>query len=364
MSKFFGYDGNMSNPIARITTPKLALMSGLVSGDKEFITGSGSSINIKAGALIAVGDSVFKTTPKTLTAADLDSGNSFQMGKDYCIYICDPTAGDDTVYSDEVYKISLNTTYPAGYNATTSRKIGGFHYGYVRAVNDKWNPVNSSNIEKGEGWESNVSVGIIPNSVWTLLHRPTCDPSGMVYIGPLWADIYIASDDSAQGVQSKYGVVPITGTEGLNWYIANERLMRIGKRMPSYAEWCKLAHGSPEGLAANNNNAWSASSNTARTTCGNVQNAVSAKNCVDCAGNVAEWVDELLHDPTADTAAWQNPFPGYGKIYTYSSTALHALNCGGYWTAGASCGSRTAHCHSYPWIVNAARGVRAVCDAM
>ena len=366
MSKFFGFDENMSNAIAKITTPKLALMSGLVAPEKEFITGSGSSITIKAGILIAVGDSVFKTTQTTLTASNLDSGNSFTVGKDYCIYICDPTGGDDTDFTGEVYLISLNTTYPAGYTASTSRKIGGFHYGKVRGVNDKWNPVNSSGTEKGSGWESNVSNGIIPNSVWTLEHRPTCDPTGMVYIGPFWADIYASSDDGAQGLQSKYGVVPITGTEGLNWYIANERAMRVGKRMPSYAEWCKCAHGSPQGLDANNNNAWSATTNSARTTCGNVNNAVSAKNCRDCVGNVWEWVDDLLHDPTAATAGWYDPMEGqgFGQIYTYSATALHALGCGGAWDGGVRAGSRAVSCAAYPWSVDTHVGVRCVCDAL
>ena len=364
MSKFFGYDENMSAAVAKITTPKLALMSGLVASDKEFITGSGSSITIKGGVLIAVGNSVFKTTAKTLNASNLDSGNAFAVGNDYCIYICDPTGGDDTDFADEVYLISLNTTYPTGYTAETSRKIGGFHYGVVRAVNAAWNPVNSSNAEKGTGWESNVSDGIVPNSVWTLLHRPTCDPTGMVYIGPFWADIYASSDNGAQGLRSKYGVVPITGTEGLNWYIANERAMRVGKRMPSYAEWCKCAHGSPQGADDNNTYAWSKTTNTARTTCGAVRYAVSAKNCRDCVGNVWEWVDELLHDPTASSANWYDVMSGYGQIYMYSSTGLHALLCGGRWGNGVHVGSRAVGCNYYPWFVYTDVGVRCVCDSL
>lgn len=364
MSKFFGYDENMSSEVAKITTPKLALMSGLVAADKKYITGSGTSIYINAGVLIAVGNSVFKTTAKTLTAANLDSGSAFTVGKDYCVYICDPTSGDDTDYTDEVYLISLNTTYPQGYNADTSRKIGGFHYGIVRAVNDKWNPINASGVENGSGWETNVSEGIVPNSVWTLEHRPTCDPTGMVYVGPFWADIYTSSDDGAQGLQSKHGVVPITGTESLNWYVANERAMRVGKRLPSYAEWCKCAHGSPQGQDGNNTYAWSATTNSARTTCGNVRNAVSAKNCRDCVGNVWEWVDELLHDPTATTGAWHDVMPGYGQIYMYSATGLHALLCGGIWLDGVHDGSRAVGCNIYPWNVNTCIGVRCVCDSL
>ena len=37
MSKFYGYDEAMENDIAKITTPKLALMSDVVASDKKFI---------------------------------------------------------------------------------------------------------------------------------------------------------------------------------------------------------------------------------------------------------------------------------------------------------------------------------------
>lgn len=35
MSKFYGYDEAMENDIAKITTPKLALMSDVVASDKN-----------------------------------------------------------------------------------------------------------------------------------------------------------------------------------------------------------------------------------------------------------------------------------------------------------------------------------------
>ncbi len=366
MAKFFIYDATMTSEQAKITTPKLALMSGLVSAEKDYIKIVEGALKVSAGVLIAVGDSVFKTAETELSASNLDGGASFEVGKDYCIYICDPTDGDDTDSTPEVYVISKNTTIPAGYTASNSRKIGGFHYGKIRGVNAKWEPISSGGVVKGSGWESNVSDGIIPNSVWTLQHRPTCDPSGMVYIGPFWADIYADSDDGNGGLKSTYGVVPITGTEGLNWYIANERAMRVGKRLPSYAEWCKCAYGSPQGNDGDNVNAWSKTTNTARTTGGAVANAVSSKNCRDCVGNVWEWVDELLHDPTAATGGWYDVMPtdGVGQIYTYSNTALHALVCGGNWSDGVHAGSRAVVCNAYPWGVSTHLGVRAVCDAL
>ncbi len=81
----------------------------------------------------------------------------------------------------------------------------------------------------------------------------------MVYLGNgLWGDIYLSSDNGSQGLQSKYNANPITGTEGLNWYIANEKARRVGKRLPTYAEFCQAAAGSPEGQDGNNTYAWSA----------------------------------------------------------------------------------------------------------
>ncbi len=367
MSKFYGYDENMENEIAKITTPKLALMSDVVTGEKKFITATESQLTILAGVLIAVGSSVFKTEETTLTKSNLDgTAEDFKVGEDYCIYICDPTSGDASNFAAEQYKISKNTTFPNGFTAENSRKIGGFHYGVVRKVNEKGNPISTSSAEFGSGWKTNVYEGIVPNSVWTLLHRPTCDPTGMVYIGPFWGDIYLSSDDGAGGLQSKHGVVPITGTESLDWYVANERSMRVGKRLPTYAEFCKGAYGSPQGEDGNNTYAWSATSNTARTTCGNVKNAVSATNVRDLVGNVWKWLDELIHDPTAASGNWYNPMQGkeFGQLWMYSATGLHALLAGGGWHDGVRGGSRAVRCNSYPWHVNTGVGVWCVCDSL
>lgn len=367
MSKFYGYDENMENDVAKITTPKLALMSDVVAADKKFIKMVENNLTLAAGVLIAVGNSVFKTETTVLTESNLDgTASAFAVGKDYCIYICDPTGGDATNFASEQYRISLNTTYPNGFTAETSRKIGGFHYGVVRKVNDQGIPISASGAAMGSGWKTNVYEGIVPNSVWTLLHRPTCDPTGMVYIGPFWGDIYLSSDNGASGLQSKKGVVPITGTEGLNWYIANERAMRVGKRLPSYAEFCKGAYGSPQGEDGNNTYAWSATSNTARAACGNVKNAVSATNVRDLVGNVWKWLDELIHDPTGASAAWYDPMAGQevGQLYMYSATGLHALVGGGSWSYGVPAGSRAVTCDSCPWYVNTSVGVWCVCDPL
>lgn len=369
--KFFLYDETMLSAKAKITTEKLAAMSDIISQKAQYITAAGSAapgqVTVAAGVLIAVGPAVFKTASTSLTAANLDTGSGFEMGTDYYIYCCDPTNGSDTVDRDEVFVISKNSTYPSEYTADNSRKIGGFHYGKCRRVNAVGNPIGTTGTENGSGWQGNVYDGIVPNSVWTTKHRPKCgDPSGMVYLGNgLWGDIYLASDNGNQGLQSKYNANPITGTEGLNWYIANEKARRSGKRLPTYAEFCQAAAGSPEGQDGNNTYAWSATGNTGRQKTGYVANAISALNVRDMVGNVWKWLDEFCLDPTATTWAWQDVLgKGYGDAYLPSATALHALFAGAIWHDGQHGGPRAVYASACPWNVNGTAGVWCVCDSL
>ena len=232
MGRLFVYDENMTDERAKITVAKMAAVSDIVASEKAFIQYSAAGqLTVLAGAVIAVGDAIFQTEETTLSAANLDGASSFAHGKDYYIYLCNN--GKDS--SNEVYLISENSTFPDGveWDDTNTRKIGGFHYGFVRNVDEYGREVNTSGSVRGSGWESNVREDIAPNSVWTALHRPKCDPSGMAYLGNgLWADIYLASDDGANGLQSVYNATPITGTEGLNWYIANEKAARALAKNP------------------------------------------------------------------------------------------------------------------------------------
>lgn len=369
--KLFLYDETMLNTKARITTAKLAAISDIVAQKAQYITATGSAapdeVTVEAGVIISVGPSIFETALTKLTAANLDTGTGFEAGSDYYIYCCDPSNGSDTLDQDEIFVISKNTTYPSGYTAENSRKVGGFHYGIVRNVNSKGNPISSAGTENGSGWEGNVYTGIVPNSVWTTKHRPKCDdPSGMVYLGNgLWGDIYLSSDNGNDGLQSKYNANPITGTEGLNWYIANEKARRVGKRLPTYAEFCQAAFGSPEGKDDNNTYAWSATGNTGRQKTGYVKNAISALNIRDLVGNVRKWLDEFCLDPTATTCTWHDVLgAGHGDAYMPSSTALHALVAGGGWSGGVNDGDRAVSCNNFPWNVSAFAGVWCVCDAL
>ena len=380
MSRIFVDDVTKTDRRALLNVNKLATISDIVAPTSQYLYASGANeITVIEGCVIAVGGAgIFQTGNTVLNASNLDIGAAFAVGSDYYVYICDSRQDAQ----DEQYIISLNSTYPSGWNASNSRKIGGFHYGRCRKINDNLQPVNSSGAVFGTGWESAVSNGIVPRSVWTLGHRPKCSPEGMVYLGGgTWVDIYLNSDDGAQGLKSEYNCAPMTGTEGMNWYTFTERLMKSGKRMPDYSEFCAYAFGSPQGLDGANTNAWTATTNTGRGTTGSVVNAVSAVGCVDAVGRVWEWLNDLItraeHATNADyhpTAAWgwdkKSPLRDnatkydVGNIYQYYAYSLAALIAGGNWGNGVYAGARAVFCSHCPWDVAASIGVRGACDSM
>lgn len=380
MSRIFVDDVTKTDRRALLNVNKLATISDIVAPTSQYLYASGANeITVIEGCVIAVGGAgIFKTGNTVLNASNLDIGAAFAVGSDYYVYICDSRQDAQ----DEQYIISLNSTYPSGWNASNSRKIGGFHYGRCRKINDNMQPVNSSGAIFGTGWESAVSNGILPRSVWTLGHRPKCSPEGMVYLGGgTWVDIYLNSDDGAQGLKSEYNCAPMTGTEGMNWYTFTERLMKSGKRMPDYSEFCAYAFGSPQGLDGANTNAWTATTNTGRGTTGSVVNAVSAVGCVDAVGRVWEWLNDLItraeHATNTEfhpTVAWgwdkKSPLRDnatkydVGNIYQYYAYSLAALVAGGLWRDGVHAGARAVCCNHYPWIVSASVGVRGACDSM
>lgn len=382
MSRLLVDDITKTDRRALFNVSKAALISDIVAPTKEYIKATGAQqLTVASDCVISIAASgIFETTTTILTALDLDEGSSFTVGTDYYIYICDAQNND----KDEIYKISKNATYPSGWNATNSRKIGGFHYGKCRSIDSATGkPVNASGVIKGSGWQTAVYDGIVPRSVWTLGHRPKCNPEGMVYLGGgTWVDIYLNSIDGAGGLKSEYGCTPATGTEGLNWYDFAHRLQQSGKRMPNLQEFIQYAYGSPEGLANSNNYAWSATSNSGRCTTGYVANAVSCVGVRDAVGNVWEWLDEIITraEHATDSAHhasvgwnWDSASPlltgedsgiASGNIYQYYANSIAALLAGGGWHDGANGGVRALSCDYYPWCVSAGIGARGACDSL
>jgi formylglycine-generating enzyme required for sulfatase activity len=325
---------------------------------------------------------------------NLDVGDSYKVGTDYFIYLCLPSGG-----GDPILLVSENTTFPNGFNSQNSRKIGGFHYGTLRKVvpeGDLWIPIDSNGVEFGSSgtkWQDNVTLGIIPNSVWDLKNRPRVLFGGLVKVGGLWLSIYQASMKTSitfmggtnglhvktGALQSKYGQLPVTGSEGCNAYNFNEMARFAGMRLPIYDEWLLGAFGSPEGTDTGNNYGWTATANNARTRTGCMVNpgtgnydvsggikpyAVSAFNLADCTGNVWEWMADT--GPRVDTTSygWFNVLgAGMGDVYGPGQYNPMKPIAGGGWNDGVHCGPRAVNLNHYAWFVHTGLGARLACDA-
>lgn len=328
--------------------------------------GAGDTINVpEIGANIGGKGNGFyidsETNLNPVTAANRDSSfTSLTLGDDIYLYALKPV----TETSKATPQFSKNSTFPTGSSALDSRKIGGFHYGRVR------NSITITDVTSGM---------VVPNSVWDLKNRPKCDPTGMFDSGAgYWFDAYLASlaealtfNLSTNGAeliagkaQSKYAATPLTGTEGLNGDNFNELAGMTNKRLLTLAEWRQVAKGSPQGNDGDNVNAWSATGNSARTTCGAVAYAISLLNAVDCVGNIREWLDEYSNRHATDAWGYFDVYPGMGvgQNYLPNSTGIVQYNVGLYWSDGVLAGSRCLHLNSYPWDLGTNFGSRFACD--
>jgi len=328
---------------------------------RQFIVenGAGTGVKVLAGTGIKVGNS-FKILDSDVTVTALDTG-SLTLGTDYFVYAV--LSGGSIGFL-----MSANSTFPTGYSAATSRKIGGFHYGRIRTV--------------AQAYDRNaaLAVQVVPNSVWDLVHRPSCDdPTGMVEINKgLWMDIYLSSDDGAAWPNAKplsrYNAVPLTGTELYSHYDYQRLARNAGKRLPSYSEWLQATWGAPEG----------ASNAGVRIATGGVGFALPGGNpssgqyyFVSClgidqpAGNVYQVCSDFMdmyNGTTVANGAYSFVSVDQGKSSQAQGgvyqQAFKQLIAGGYWNNGATAGARCANVDIAPWSVDTSVGMRCVSDSL
>lgn len=334
-------------------------------------------------------------TPEAFTfdpATHLDRGEHFEVGGDYSVCLC--LEGERVRIC-----ISENGTYPDGFDAHTSRKVGGFHYGTVRKVSDDglWIPIDSNGVKfgtTGTPWQKNVTLGIVPNSVWDLKNRPRVLFGGLAKVGGIWVSIYQASKAAEfsfmEGenqthvcdglLQSRYGAYPVSGIDGLCQFNMAELAARSGMRLLKYSEWLAAAYGAPLGQDEGNDFGWCDVGNKvrARTGC-RVNNAtgkydeqrgvkpfaVSARNIVDPVGNVWEWLGEYTNRHDAGEGLWtyyDQLGQGMGQYYGWKTNSFSSLAAGGHWHRGSCCGPRAINPDDQPWNVNVHIGTRLACE--
>lgn len=264
----------------------------------------------------------------------LDTGTAFVAAKDYYVYLCQDAPGEGEYVPTAKIVISLNATYPSGYNANNSRKIGGFHTLCT----------NVGNIT-GHALTGYVAGDILPASIWSLTHRPTSQPEGMVYISELdfWADIYL---QSGSGVNTK-SVFGGTTTDTQTLAAHFEDLFKVGKTPLSDPEFSCAAEGS------NQQSAISGAADPV-TTGGHVSTTgvrmISNYGLEDCCGALNQ---HLITGGANGVSAWSASDGGKGSCY-----GGNTLLAGGVWGASSYCGSRSRIADNSRVAVNAHNGCR------
>lgn len=203
-------------------------------------------------------------------------------GKDFYIYACQPVSG-----IVPVILVSASSTFPSGYNANTSRKIGGFHCEYADV-----------GTIAGHDLTDYIIGDIIPASIWNLRHRPVCSPEGQVYDEKInkWVDIYLASGTGASTASVAGGTI----SDNRNWMDFVDDGHVVKKRLPTDEEFQSLAAGSNE--ETNIRYKWDGAnyidigSNDPVTTGGHKDSAnrrmVSNIGCEGCCGVIWQWLNE------------------------------------------------------------------------
>lgn len=309
--------------------------------DSKFLVAKNkSNLTLKAGTTIRLdvsSDDVRYLEVKEDTDYNIfniiDSGAaSLAAGKDYYVYLVakDVTdSGTGTITKTVEIKASINSTYPTGYNANNSRKIGGFHTLCLG--------ITSSNAPAQLDGSTHGLIGynagdIVPETVWCLAHRPQSSPEGMYYddLVDLWCDCYFVSGTDGDPT-SAYGA---TRTHTITYQALAGRLGLLKKRFPTPEEFMMLARGGNE-----KTNVYGSVQPNPDTSGGHLDTAgkamVNPKGGWEFAG--IEW--QFVQSISGDGGSNFSTTDGSGaRGQTYGTARI--LYAGGIWYDSSSCGSR------------------------
>ncbi len=291
------------------------------------------------------------TTPTNYTTA------ANRAGKDFYLYACQPASG-----TTPVLKLSANSTVPSGYEASNSRKIGGFHCLCVAV-----------GTISGHTLTDFVAGDILPASIWDLKHKPKfASPEGMVFSTAAneWVDIYLPSGTGAS-TASVYGA---TITDTRNWMDFVDDGGAVKKRLLRDFEFQLIAAGSNEETNISG-------SADPVTTGGHSDTAgrrmISNIGVEDAVGALWQWLLDQSYFPYGGTGYWGNLPGGKGSLYTTFTADPGApevdnsdsggdikLLAGGAWDDGAAAGSRAHKASGYRWMAFSNNGGRFAAESL
>lgn len=271
----------------------------------------------------------------------LDIGNSLTAGKDYYIYLC----WDET---NEVFKwqVSLNSTYPDGYDEYTSRKLGGFH-AICRTV-------TSSNAPQANHPAIGYNAGdIIPNSVWAYNFKAETGNAGKAFIDKQSGWCYIYNNS---GTGSTTGsVFGATRTHTRTYHDFVEDLFTKGDRMIEQDEFSKIMDMSNYKTAV-----LGAAQPNPDTTGGHVDTANKAmisKYFIE-EGCGLQW-QFTKHIHATGGSGW-SVVDGISGAKGQQYGSAYVVVAGGAWNDGGYAGPRSRNCYAGSSAANATVGGRGL----
>lgn len=319
-----------------------------------------TTVTIPADTWVNInGTGYISETDTTLNLSTAGTASN-RAGKDVYVYACTPSSG-----TEPAFILSLNSTVPTGYTATTSRKIGGFHCLCL--------DVGSISGHTLSGYATGDAL---PNSQWDLLHRAASENEGMVFISQInkWVDIYLASVSNSKLVSTYKGTIADGSSDpSFNGEKFSEWLGLVNKRPLWRQEFQVAAKGSNECTNISG-------SSDPVTTGGHIDTSsrrmISNYGLEDCCG--VSW--QFLNDTPeyypgatfSDSDFWLSGYSWNIKsVYnssidnqTYGSCngMLRRLLAGGGWGNGSLCGSRSLACYILSSLGRGDSGVRGVSE--
>ncbi len=343
-------------------TPNFYARSGLFTATN---TSSACKLTVPSKLLVNIGDRGYmaiggeinlNATASWDTAQTTYATIANRAGKDFYIYVCQQDA--DT----PKFVLSYSSTYPTGYTATNSRKIGGFHCLCA----------NVGTIS-GHSLSGLLAGHILPLSIWDLKHRPVSDPEGMVWVEGLgkWIDIYLASWDSTNlKLVSQKGKNTADGGSQYSQVWHGEKFVEkfglVGKHLPNRDEFMVFAKGSNEKTAVTGAKD---KVTTGGWTDTEGRRMISNYGIEDCCGFLWQWTSDIVAFDDFLTVAYNAENWSTASVYNEtvdgesdfgsSYGSVHRACVGGAWVASSLCGSRCVDFRlfsSYVVTGNGARG--------
>ena len=314
----------------------------------ELFTTNKTTVTIPKNLKINIdGECYISTINKVLQLSTVDTPQNLS-GKDVYIYACKP---QDISSTEPIFVLSLNSTVPTGYTASSSRKIGGFHClcADVGTID-------------GHTLSGYVTGDILPATRWDLLHRPKGEPEGFAYeeLTDCWIGIYLPSWDGTKLVSVYNGVIA-DGTSTKKWHgeAFYEQFAKQGMRLVWRHEFQMGAKGSNEQTNIQG-------SSDPNTTGGHVDTAgrrmISNIGLEDCCGCSWQFAMDLGF---AGGSGWNDSVYNSSvdsQRYGQSYGTLYRLLLGALWNSGSSCGSRSVACHGGSSAVNSYYSARGASE--